>query len=193
MTRLSRREAIYRVGLLMGGTISAPALSILSGCQTQVKESVEGGLFSANQENIIAEISQLIIPTTDTPGAKEAEVPEFVQVMIADCYPEEDQKRFVSGLDDIDQEAKDTYGNSFLELDESQQVELLTRIEKEAREKRQQDPNYTPPALLMLKELTLIGYFTSEIGATQALRYDPVPGRYDACTTMEPGQKAWAT
>ncbi|CAN5418676.1 gluconate 2-dehydrogenase subunit 3 family protein [soil metagenome] len=194
MTKLSRREAIYRVSLIMGGTISAPALSILSGCQTQVKESItEGGLFTSTQENIIAEISQLIIPTTDTPGAKEAEVPEFVQVMIADCYPEEDQKRFVSGLDQIDQEAKDTYGNSFLELDEAQQIELLTKIEMEAREKRQQDPQYTPPAILMLKELTLIGYFSSEIGATQALSYDPVPGRYNACTTMEPGQKAWAT
>jgi hypothetical protein len=170
----------------MGGTISAPALSILSGCQTQVKESItEGGLFTSTQENIIAEISQLIIPTTDTPGAKEAEVPEFVQVMIAE--------RFVSGLDQIDQEAKDTYGNSFLELDEAQQIELLTKIEMEAREKRQQDPQYTPSAILMLKELTLIGYFSSEIGATQALSYDPVPGRYNACTTMEPGQKAWAT
>lgn len=194
MTKLSRREAIYRVGLFMGGVISAPALSILNGCQPQVQETAtEGQLLNADQQNIVAAISSLIIPVTDTPGALEAGVPEFIQVMIADCYPTEDQNRFISGLNAIDEDAKKAYNTSFLDLEESQQIELLTRLEKEAIEKRINDPEFAPPALLMIKELTLIGYFTSEIGATQALNYVPVPGKYEGCVPLEPGQKAWAT
>lgn len=193
MTKLSRRDAIYRVGLIMGGVISAPALSILNGCQPQVQETAEEGkLLNSNQQNIISAISALIIPVTDTPGALEAGVPEFVELMIADCYPLEDQNRFISGIDDIDKDAKAAYKKSFLELEEPQQIELLTKIEKEAVEKRTSEPDFVPPAILMLKELTLIGYFTSEIGATKALNYLHVPGKYEACIPLQPGQKAWA-
>lgn len=193
MTKLSRRDAIYRVGLIMGGVISAPALSILNGCQPQVKETAsDGKLLNSNQQGIVAAISALIIPVTDTRGALEAGVPEFVELMIADCYPTEDQNRFISGIDEIDKDAKSAYNKSFLELEEPQQIELLTKIEKEAVEKRTSDPEFVPPALLMLKELTLIGYFTSEIGATQALSYVHVPGKYEPCSPLQPGQKTWA-
>ncbi len=194
MTQLSRREAIYRVGLFMGGVISAPALSILNGCQPKNQETAnDGRLFNNDRKNIISAISALIIPVTDTPGALEANVPDYIQVMITDCYPDEDQERFVTGLDEIDKEAKNSFDKSFLNLEETQQVELLTRLEKEAVEKRKNDPEFVPPALLMLKELTLIGYFTSEVGATQALNYVPVPGKYEGCVPLQPGQKAWAT
>jgi hypothetical protein len=178
----------------MGGVISAPALSILNGCQPKNQETAnDGRLFNNDRKNIISAISALIIPVTDTPGALEANVPDYIQVMITDCYPDEDQERFVTGLDEIDKEAKNSFDKSFLNLEETQQVELLTRLEKEAVEKRKNDPEFVPPALLMLKELTLIGYFTSEVGATQALNYVPVPGKYEGCVPLQPGQKAWAT
>ena len=193
MTIISRREAMLRVGVLMGGAISAPTLSILSGCQPKAKTEGEAQLFSAEQENIIAQVAELIIPATDTPGAKDAQVPQWIALMIKDCYPEKDQQRFEDGLDQLDKDSKQAYGDSFMELSEQQQIELLTKAETDARALRAKDPTADLPFFLMMKELTLIGYFTSEPGATQALQYVQNPGSYNACTPVEAGQKAWAT
>ena len=181
-----------RVGLLMGGVLSAPALSLLNGCQPKKKESaIEGEVFSSDQATLITTVCGLIIPTTNTPGAIEAGVPEFVMRSIADCYPEDYIQRFKEGLNEFDKEAGNRFDGSFLELSENEQLELLTSLEKEG--KSTSEKLSVHEALHMLKELTLVGYFTSEIGATQALQYDHVPGAYDACMDMEPGQKTWAT
>lgn len=193
MTAISRREAMLRVGVLMGGVISAPALSILSGCQTRNAPAAEGQTFNADQEKIIAEVAELIIPATDTPGAKDAKVPEFIALMIHDCYPEQDQQRFREGLDQLEQNSQQTYNRSFVDLDQEQQVQLLTQAETDARTQWEQDKEAGTPFFRLIKELTLIGYFTSEPGATLALNYVQNPGSYDGCTTMEPGQRAWAT
>jgi hypothetical protein len=192
MTGLSRREAIYRVGLLMGGALSVSALSFLDGCQPQVKEKKTGQLFNNRQKAMVATIASLIIPATDTPGALEAGVPEFICAAITDCYALKDQKRFTEGLTEIDQRAEKGYKASFLELDEARQMELLSALEIEARNELAHYPTNEPHALLMLKELTLIGYFTSETGATQALEYIPVPGSYNGCMPIGPEQKTWA-
>jgi hypothetical protein len=184
---------MLRVSMLMGGVISAPALSILSGCQTRNTAVAEGQLFSASQESLIAEIAELIIPTTDTPGAKDAQVPQFISVMIRDCYPEADQLRFKEGLDQLEQNSQSTYSRSFVDLEQEQQVTLLSQAEADARTQRENNREAGQPFFLLMKELTLIGYFTSEVGATQALAYVQVPGSYDSCTSLEPGQKAWAT
>jgi hypothetical protein len=183
---------MMRVSVLMGGVISAPALSILSGCQTRTATVAEGELFTADQERLIAEIAELIIPATDTPGAKDAQVPEFISVMIRDCYPESDQQRFKEGLEQLERDSQATYNRSFVNLEQEQQVTLLTQVEADARAQREQNREAGQPFFLLMKELTLIGYFTSEPGATQALAYVQVPGSYDPCTTLEPGQKAWA-
>jgi hypothetical protein len=187
---------MLRVGVLMGGVISAPALSILSGCQTKTNPAAEGQVFNADQEKMIAEIAELIIPATDTPGAKDAQVPEFISLMIKDCYPEKDQQSFKEGLDQLEKASQQAYDRSFVELEQEQQVELLTKAESDARAQREQNKDNKEaglPFLHMMKELTLIGYFTSEPGATQALDYVQNPGSYDGCTTMEPTKKAWAT
>lgn len=193
MTKLSRREALMRVGLLMGGALSAPAISLLSGCQPNKKEKVldEGEVFQSDQVKLITTICGIIIPTTSTPGAIEAGVPEFVMLSISDCYPQEDINKFKAGLKGIQEEAEKKLGDDFLQLDADEQLTFLTGLEKEGRDASEQLPAHF--ALHMLKELTLVGYFTSEIGATQALRYDPIPGAYNGCTDLQPNQKSWAT
>lgn len=193
MTKLSRREALMRVGLLMGGALSAPAISILSGCQPQKKEEalLDGETFHGDQIKLITTICGVTIPATSTPGAIEAEVPEFVMRTISDCYPQEDIDRFKAGLDEIESAAEKNYDNSFVNLEEKDQLTFLTQLEKEGRDAAEKLPAHF--ALHMLKELTLVGYFTSEIGATQALNYVHVPGSYEGCVDMEPNQKSWAT
>ncbi|MES2732930.1 MAG: gluconate 2-dehydrogenase subunit 3 family protein [Bacteroidota bacterium] len=210
MNILDRREAILRLAALMGGTISAPLwVGLLEGCQTKTKtgeESATKPMASDNHQKMIAEIAEIIVPTTDTPGAKAAKVPEFITVMLADCYSEEDQKTFYAGLDKLEEDAKKAHGHPFLECKPNQQIELLKKVENAAAVEREKlkeamakpkDPmeraTTTPLFFPLLKELTLVGYFTSEIGATKALEYLPVPTRYEGCIPLKAGQKAWAT
>lgn len=192
MTKLSRREAVARVGLLMGGVLSAPALSLLSGCKPEKKDAIAAGeVFAVDQMEMITVICGLTIPTTSTPGAIEAGVPAFVSQSIADCYPDEEIQNFKNGLEAINKEAKENFDDNFIELSEDDQLAFLIRLEKEGRDASDKLPAHT--ALHMLKELTLVGYFTSEIGATQALQYNHIPGAYDGSVDISPDFKSWAT
>jgi hypothetical protein len=209
MNLIDRREALQRVAMLMGGAISAPTLfTLLEGCQPKAKK--EGDTtgspvsISDHQQKMIAEISEIIIPTTNTPGAKAAGVPEFIAVVMTDCYADEDRENFLKGLDQLDEAARKNHQKSFLECQPNERVALLKQAESDAiaqREKDKQanakhpDAAKAQPALRFfptMKELTVVGYFTSEIGATQVLEYVPVPGRYEGCTPMKEGQKSWA-
>lgn len=206
---MDRREAIMRVAALTGLTLSAPLLSgLLVSCDSKATTSEEKGTreVSGKHKTMVEEIAERIIPKTSTPGAKEALVPAFVLTTLADCYPVEDQDNFVKGLDQLDEEAKKTYNNSFLDLKATEQTALLVQTEKafheeKAKNKRAEEeakkagkPYEAPrPAFFqIMKELTIIGYFTSEPGATKALAYVQVPGSYQATTDLKPGQKTWA-
>ena len=194
---MDRREAIFKVATLMGVTLSAPLISGLVYGQGNSLLNIPDGYISPlatdNQQKMIAEIAELIIPTTGTPGAKAAKVPEFINVLITDCYPEQDQKRFFGGLDKLDADAKSAHGKGFLAITKAQQTALLKKAEADARALRSKQPAAPAPFFQMIKEMTVTGYFTSEIGATKALNYVAVPGAYRACEPMKPGQKSWAT
>lgn len=218
----------------MGGTLSGPALTgILNGCTTKKAEETAATTAASNlqfltaeQDKVVAEIAEIIIPTTKTPGAKAAKVNEFIDMMLAECYPEKDQKSFTDGLERLEKKSQQAYKKSFLEVSPEEKTALLKEMAVEAEKKPEPEPakpiddreGKTPqgagqsgvaqsgapkptekelekplPFFRIMKELTLLGYFSSEIGATQALAYDPVPGKYDGCTTMKEGQKAWAT
>ena len=140
------------------------------------------------QDRLVAEIAELIIPATDTPGAKAARVNEFIDLMLADCYAENDRQSFTNGLERLEKESLAHYRKPFLKITSEKQIALL---KKEAQIERQ--PSGPLPFFRTMKELTLIGYFTSEAGATQALEYVPVPGRYEGCVPYQEGQRAWAT
>lgn len=115
-------------------------------------------------------------------------------VMVRDCYKPEDQEVFIEGLSKVNDESDKMYKKNFMELDAKQRTAVLTALDVEQRkyaeEKEEGQPNHY---FRMMKELTLLGFFTSEVGATKALRYLPVPGRYDGCMPYKKGDKAWAT
>ena len=187
---MNRREAISAVAWLMGGTLISAEL--LVSCTTRKLEV--GDLFKAEQVALLNEVGETILPTTNTPGAKAANVGEFMGVMVQDCYTKEDQKIFLDGLTKLNEASDKKFGSEFMKLNAQQRTELLTALDAEQKEhmanKKPEDPNHY---FRMMKELTLLGYFTSEVGATQALRYVPVPGRYDGCTDYKKGDRAWAT
>jgi hypothetical protein len=188
---MNRREALERVALIFGGTVIGGA-AFLQGCKTSDKGAY---VFSLTPEQIafLDEVAETIIPTTNTPGAKAAKVGEFMQVMVTDCYEEKDQKVFSEGMAKVEDAAKAKFSKSFMDITPEERTTLFNEINKELKsyneQKKENDPNHY---FAMMKQLTLLGYFTSEIGATKALRYVAVPGKYEGCIPYQKGDRAWA-
>jgi hypothetical protein len=115
-------------------------------------------------------------------------------VIVKDCYEEKDQQVFLKGMQQLQDACKKSCGKAFMEATSEQRHELLVTLDKEQKEyqekKKSEDPSHY---FRMMKELTLWGFFSSEIGATQALRYVAIPGRYEGCIPYKKGDKAWAT
>lgn len=187
---MNRRDAIERVALILGGTLIGAEFLIL-GCRPSVTKVAD--LFDADHIAFLNEVGETILPTTNTPGAKAADVGGFMAVMVRDCYEPNDQEIFLQGLLKIDDISRKKFSNKFMDLDVGQRTALLTDLDKEQKDysktKKPKDPNHY---FRMIKELTLLGYFTSEVGCTKALRYVPVPGRFDGCIPYKKGDKAWA-
>lgn len=150
------------------------------------------GLFSKKQIRLLDEIADTIIPTTDTPGAKAAKVGAFIAVMVSDCYEPDDQKLFLDGLVQLETDCKAKTGMSFQRCPAGQRHDFLVALDREQKEQKAGPQAGDPPHYFRrIKELTLLGYFTSEIGCTQALRMVEIPGRYDACIPYTKGDRAW--
>lgn len=189
---MNRREALHRVALLMGGAVVGANL-FLEACSRPTTHNIEN-LFEESTIDFMGDIADTILPPTKSPGAKEAGVGAFFPIMVRDCYTPADQDAFVSFLRQIDETSKAEFDAKFQELTPAQRLIIVDRFDKEAktyrREKKPEDPNN---GFHLFKELTLLGFFTSELGATQARRYVQVPGRYDGDFPYQKGDRAWAT
>jgi hypothetical protein len=185
MSTISRREAIKKAAILAGATLALPDILKAWG-----NLSVENTAFAptADQDALIAEMAETILPTTATPGAKTAGVPAFIKKIVTDCYDDKDRKAFYAGLDSVDAEARRQFGRDFVSCSDTQRTSVLKVIESAYAADKSGKPFWG-----QFKELTVTGFFTSEIGCTQVLRYEPVPGRYDGAMPYKKGDKAWAT
>jgi gluconate 2-dehydrogenase gamma chain len=232
---IDRREALRRAALLLGGALAAPTVAgVLAGCDGR-RPAADAGTWvprtlSADQNEMVAVISEHIIPETDTPGARAARVNEFVDAMLTDYYAADDRDRVIAGLGRLEARAQRVHGRSFLDCTPEQQVEFLTELDRAAFEpaaetrdptlpqqrpvtqsgqvatgrSTPEDPGAVAPSgaldlseiggqsfFRMLKELTLVGYYTSEVGATQELRVNPM-GVYRADLPYAEIGRAWA-
>jgi len=176
---ISRRDTLHRLTLLLGGALSAQLTAGLMGQVINLGPSVE---VSAADQSLLAELADTIIPTTDTPGAKAAGVEQFIVRMMRDCYVRGEQEKFYAGLAKLEAESHRLYGKGLAEVDAAARHELV-----------KQSIGNNKAFYLRLRELTIVGYFTSEIGASKALEYLPIPGRFEGDVPLQPGQKAWAT
>lgn len=190
---MNRRQAVQRVALLLGGSVLGAELFIQTGCKSATEEKVAGQFFTTDEISFLDEVAETIIPKTNTPGAKEAQVGAFMDVMVRDCYTKDDQKIFKEGIDKIKKLSKERFNKKFIDLQPEQRTELLTAVDNDQKEyhknKKDDQPNHY---FRMMRELTLLGFFTSEPGATKALRYVAIPGKYEACISYTKGEKAWA-
>jgi hypothetical protein len=199
---MNRREAIHRMAALLGGTMSAPLVAgMLSGCQPSGGSDWAPQTLTAHQNELVIALSELIIPATDTPGAKAAQVNRFIDLMLTDWYPSGAVARFRAGLDRVDPRAQEAFGAAFLDGSPEQRTQLLATLADESQQVNEAgsnddyeaeagggtyDENAIHPSFFpMLKEMTMVGYYNSEIGQNQELTYRMVPGRYDGCVPVE--------
>jgi hypothetical protein len=141
-------------------------------------------LFSRHQGETATAVADTIIPTTDTPGAREAGVGPFMDFMVEQTFDAEELDRFLAGLDEMDSRSLRTVGATFLDATETQRTSVLATMEIEAVALRLEDDNSQPHFFTMIKELTLFGYYTSEIGMTEELGWRMIPGSFDGCVDL---------
>lgn len=195
---ITRREAIFRVSAMLGGAALVGQSAMLAGCATPATNASDSAaandLFRQSDVELLDEIADTILPDTSTPGAKAAAVGPFVAMMVADTYYPDDQQIFIDGLRDLQARSLANFGAHFQIVTAAQRLQLLEKLDME-QWTYMNDKTEDAPAhyFRMMKELSLLGYFTSEIGYNQAMRYMETPGRYDPCTPYEDGETIWAS
>jgi hypothetical protein len=191
---LTRRQALRRVGALLGGVVSAPTVAgVLSGCQRQTGADWTPAILSPAQNAMIDAMAETIIPATDTPGASAANVNRFIDAIVGESWLEEDRKRFMDGLEATRKRCEESQGAPFAELSDEAQSAFVATLDEETFGENAEAPDPENPSFYRsLKELVIVGYYTSEIGATQELQTNVVPGYYDGDVPYEEVGRAWS-
>lgn len=183
---MRRRDAIAAISILAGRSL-IPVPLFLQGCRAE--ETTGSLFFTQNELELLEQIADTILPETPgSAGAKAAGVGPFIDRYVADCLAADDQQVVRQGLVTIDDICREQFGKPFLRLGADEQHDYLLTLDMEAEKHQQPLPHY----FTLLKGMTLLGYFSSEAGATQALRYVAVPGKYEGSIPYRPGEKAWA-
>ena len=179
---MNRREVL----LLLAGTAAVPDELLAMG--RAVHKKIRAGTLRAltpQQNETVATIAELIIPKTDTPGAREAGVPAFIDVMLADWANDEQRQMFMAGLANVDERSRTAFGKNFVGCTAQQQTQILEDLDYELARLRDTKSDTSKNFFSAMKWLTLTGYYTSEVGSTSELHYRVVPGRYEPCYTIE--------
>ena len=183
---LTRREAIQRATLFLGVALS-PALltSVMQAATPSGGVNAKPVYLSAQQFAIAGAVAERILPRTDTPGARDVGVPAFIDLMFGKYLAAEDKQVVATGLAEVEAASLAAQKKSFLQLTDAQQDALLTTLAEASKTK-------VRTFFHQFKELTVLGYFTSETVGKTVLHYDPVPGRFEACIPLaEVGNRAW--
>jgi hypothetical protein len=193
---MQRRKAIH---LLLG----TAALSLLPRDAFALFRQAHAGLpaspalktLNPHQDATVTAIAEMIIPQTDTPGAKAVRVNEFIDLILSDWFDDHDRTKFIAGLANLDSQSHDLYGKDFVNSSPVQQKQILTALDEETTEIRQAELHASArrrrystavekPFFHTMKQLTLVGYFTSEEGAKQALHYEIIPSQHIQCAPL---------
>ncbi|MDZ7632215.1 MAG: gluconate 2-dehydrogenase subunit 3 family protein [Gemmatimonadaceae bacterium] len=215
---ITRRAALARAAALLGSALAAPTIAgVLAGCgdQSASRTSAPGATLRAlqpEQERLVAAVAEVILPATDTPGARDVGVSQFVDRMLADHHPAEVRAQFTRGLARLDARAAAGHGAPFVRCTAAQQFALIDTLDAEVFGARTTGADASSPAAVAatdstpaayvadadlhacyrtLKELTLVGYYTSEAGATRELRVNPM-GRWRADVPYTQLGTSWA-
>jgi hypothetical protein len=190
---MERREALK---LLAGAAalplLSRDALALFQQVHQSLPETAALKVLDPHQNAAVVTIAELIIPQTDTPGAKAVRVNEFIDRILAEWYTEEEKSSFLAGLAQVDTRSHDLFGKDFVDCSQTQQTQILTELDeglaemrKPARTRWRHQPVREQPFFYRMKELTLVGYYTSEVGFEEELHESTIPPQHAGCAPLE--------
>jgi Gluconate 2-dehydrogenase subunit 3 len=196
---MQRREALR----LLGGASVFSVLStdwLAATLRAQVAEKSAGTLqtLTPPQNEIVVAMSELLIPATDTPGAKGAQVNEFIDLILSEWATEEEKKVFLAGLVETDRRTQELFGHGFAAASPAQQAAIVQGFDDELSVYRQgQSRQWTPfweikkvtPFFDQMRYMTVVGYYTSTIGQEKELKVEIIPGALHGCVPEEPEVK----
>lgn len=190
---MDRREALKTASLIMGYSLAGTSATILlKGCKAETKPDWTPAFLTEEEWKLTADISEIIIPATDTPGAKDALCDRYIDQAIHTFYTDEKKEHFRQDLLIFDNKAKEKYSKAFLALNQNEKEKVLDLVADELKAKQEADPKHRD-IFRELRELVVTGYCTSEVGAKGGLfDYRPVPGPYQGCIDYATVGKAWA-
>ncbi|HEY5773743.1 MAG TPA: gluconate 2-dehydrogenase subunit 3 family protein [Chitinophagaceae bacterium] len=209
---MDRRELLKMIAAATGGVVIGGEF-FLAGCKNPDAGVGTSATFTESDIAFLDEVAETIFPKTSTPGAKEAKVGQYMTVMVTDCYEEKDQKTFHEGMKKLDEACNKMHGHSFMKAAPEHRKELLTSIDKEAKEYQDKRKKFSdqqtekakeenakgnkdfkketmpPHYFTLMKQLTIAGYFTSKEGREGATNYQPVPGKYQGDVPYKKGDR----
>jgi hypothetical protein len=199
---MERRDALR---LLLAGAVS-PAiprdmLAFFEVAQAQISAGYALRTLNVHQNATVTAIVDLVLPETDTPGAKAARVNEFIDLILAEWATEEERRNFLEGVENVDLRGRALFANTFMDCEKTQQEEILRELDQALAVEREEIVPRRPTResknkqlqgnfFGVLKRLTIYGYYTSEIGFRQELQEEIIPGAYDGCIPLTPAKKA---
>jgi hypothetical protein len=187
---MDRRDFVKQLSAGMGAALAPGVLAaILSGCEAEPESA---GLLTTGELDILGSLTDAIIPRTDTPGARDAGVPQYIEMMLEHFTPPDQVETFRSQLDWMSSWLAEQGARSLEDVAEEKRIVLLTALDDQAfgDGTSSELPQGEPALFAILKPLTVAGYYTSEIGATQELHTMPM-GAYGDIPFDEVG-RTWA-
>ena len=195
---MDRREILKMAAVVLGGTLSG-SLSAAVMAGVNASGEVSRQLFDASGRKSLVILAELIIPETDTPGAVAAGVPDFIELMVSDWYTDTERTLFLEGLQALSEYCQQTYSKKFNDCSNDEQVIALQWSEQESKKyvAKPSSPlsrtiDEDSPFFTKIKELTVLGYYTSEVGAKQELHYNPMPMKYDGDVDFADVGRQWS-
>jgi hypothetical protein len=187
---MKRRELLKYTALASGTAVFAPlASSILAGCGRKPVEDAlnyQPEVFTTDQFKMVADMSDVILPRTDSPGASDVGVPETIDSIVANVYEKADQEAYKAGMTSL---AKFLEESGYSEMSPEEKLSFLRDFETG----NMNGPEGVVGAYMHLKQQIIAFYLSSEAIAENQLNYLPVPGDYQPCISLEEaGGKAWA-
>lgn len=202
---MNRREFMQCAALLVSGAAASQVGFTLTQKQQHFMTAANYNVTSVNyftdaQRRVVSSVAEIIIPATDTPGAIDAGVPKFIELMVADWFDDDERAIFNRGLVALTARSKQLHGKLFYELLPEQQEVILEEMEAAAGDSSWYEFGNTQrefvsdaPFICQIKELTIWGFFTSELGGTQVLRYEAMPMKFDGNQKLERDESSWAS
>lgn len=180
---MDRRQLLRLLGASAAaiGLTPADARALLS---RETPRHASRPFFTEAERETVTVVADRILPETDTPGAVEAGVVDYIEMIVSEWMNPEERERFMRGLRHLDVHAEALTGVRFAHAGEARQIAILSGLEAEGRALTERDPEAATPFFHQSRALVLHGYYTSEIGMREELRYQPLPGRFEGCVDV---------